>query len=117
MAGGALVALAALLPWATLVGPDGTAVTSSVEGIYGLVTLFVGLWIAIVGRTMVRGANSHRAKVTLVTAVLMLIFVVAVTYNITQSGATPGVGTLVAGLGAVVAGGASLRVRGSVKRA
>ena len=117
LVGGAFVALGPLLPWATLIGSDGVAVTrSGVEGIEIFVTI-VGMAIALVGRTMARGDNTRRATMTLVFSVLTFVFVVVDTFDITQAaGGMAGLGTLVAGIGALLASVASLRIRTAPKR-
>ena len=118
LVGGAFVALGPLLPWATLVDEFNVPTTrSGVEGIDGLVTIIVGIGIALVGRTMARGDNTRRATMTLVFSVLTFVFVVIDTFDITQAaGGMAGLGTLVAGIGAVLASVSSLRIRTAPKR-
>jgi hypothetical protein len=117
LVGGALIALGPLLPWATVIGVDGVPLTrSGVEGVDGLVTIVFGIGIALLGRTMARGDNSHRATLTLFASVLTLVFVVLDSFEITQAvSGTAGVGTLVVGIGALVAGFSSLRLRSAPK--
>jgi hypothetical protein len=118
LAGGAFMAIATLLPWATLADASGAIGTrSGIEGYDGLAMIVIGLGIAIFGRTMVRGDNTQRASTTLISSVLSLVFIVADSWNISQSAGTPGVGLVICGLGAVLAGLSSLSVRVRARRA
>jgi len=117
MLGGALVALGPVLLWATVVDSDGvTLVTrTGVEGIDGLVTIVIGIGIAILGRTMIRGANLERAGLTLTASALTFVFMIADYYEITQAGGTTSIGMFISTLGALVATTSSLRLRPSLR--
>ena len=109
--GGALVAFGPVLPWLSAVDQSGVAVSrSGVEGADGLITIFVGLFIALLGRTMARGQNLQRATTTLISSVGIFIFIVLDYVNISQLG-TVGPGVWVVVVGAVLASVSGLRVR------
>ena len=109
MLGGAIVAFGAILPWVVATDASGLSRLGT-DGPDGLVAILFGLSLAVVGRTMVRGQNSHRATWSLASSVLTVVFIFADYVQITAAG-TPGIGLLVCSTGAVIAAVASLRIR------
>jgi hypothetical protein len=119
--GGLLLALGSILPWATATtGFGATFSRSGIEGGDGLITIVLGIGIALFASTMLRGDNLERWGITFVGAVVALVLLVidyvSISDNIKANAsdavvASVGIGVWVAGIGALMAAGGALRSR------
>jgi hypothetical protein len=126
VAGGALVAVGSILPWVTAVGGFGISVSrSGIEGGDGLLTIVLGIGIALLGLTMARGEYLSRATVTLIASIVALAVVALdyldITKRITDASSdgvygSVGVGLWIVGVGAVIGAYSSFRTRSSGRR-
>lgn len=120
--GGAIVAVGSVLPWVTAIGGFGVTVSrSGVEGGDGLITIGLGILIALLALTMIRGENLARWRGALIlsaaAAALMVVdyFIIEGRIRDINRGQTVfasiGLGVWVTGIGAAIALIASVRIR------
>jgi len=122
--GGALMGLGSILPWATATGPFGLSISKSgIEGGDGLITIVLGIAIAIIGLGMVRGATEVQ-RVLAIVGSLVALAVVALNYSDIESRLSDlgnsgslvygsvGIGIWLIGIGSVVALIATFTVTG-----
>lgn len=75
-AGGILVAAGSVMPWITATGGFGISVTrSGIEGGDGLITIVLGIGLALTGLAMVRGQNLRLWGASLLMSVVTLVLI------------------------------------------